>query len=78
MSKGLILGAVALLLSAGAATAQVPGYDYNGATVPLYVYGPPVYAPPPLYAVPAPPYGYYVSPYGYPDGSREWAIEKNW
>src|SRR6516162_3361097 len=45
MSKALVLGAAALTLSAGAASAQVPGYDYSGAVVPLYGYA-------------APPYGY--------------------
>src|SRR5262249_28718552 len=94
MSKALVLGVVALALSAGAASAQVPGYDYNGATVPLYGYAAPAYgygamaplynyaapayAAPPVYAVPAPLYGYYASPYGYPVGSREWVIEKGW
>ena len=63
MSKALVLGAAALALSAGAASAQVPGYDYNGATVPLYGYAAPVtdLAPPaygygyaaPAYAAPA-------------------------
>ena len=40
MSKALVLGAAALALSVGAASAQVgyPGYDYGGATVPLYGY----------------------------------------
>ena len=59
MSKALFLGAAALALSAAAASAQVPGYDYNGATVPLYGYAAPGYG----YAAPvadlAPPaYGY--------------------
>ena len=43
MSKALVLGAAALALSAGAASAQVPGYDYNGAVVPLYGYAAPGY-----------------------------------
>src|SRR5262249_16246878 len=34
----LVLGVATLALSAGAASAQVPGYDYYGATVPLYGY----------------------------------------
>ena len=42
MSKALVLGTAALALSAGAASAQVPGYDYYGATVPLYGYAAPV------------------------------------
>src|SRR5262249_16591258 len=65
MSKALGFGAAALALSAGVASAQVPGYNYNGATVPLYgyaapvivappIYAAPAYAPPPVYAVPAP------------------------
>ena len=66
MSKTLVLGATAFALSAGAASAQVPGYDYNGDTVPLYGYAAPVadlappaygYAPPaPLYNSAAPAY----------------------
>jgi hypothetical protein len=58
MSKALVLGVAALALSAGAASAQVPGYDYNGATVPLYGYAAPAYgygAPAPLYNYAAPP-----------------------
>jgi hypothetical protein len=34
--RALLLGIATLALSAGAASAQVPGYDYNGAVVPLY------------------------------------------
>jgi len=84
MRKALVLAAAALALSAGAASAQVPGYDYNGAVVPLYGYAAPGYGygtavpldAPPVYAVPAPLYGYYYpSP---PVGSREWVIEKGW
>ena len=61
MSKALVLGIVALAVSAGAASAQVPGYDYNGATVPLYGYAAPGYgygATAPLYNYAAPGYGY--------------------
>jgi hypothetical protein len=75
MSKALVLGAVALAFSAGAASAQVPGYNYNGATVPLYGYAAPGYgyAPPGYgyapsgygYAAPAPLYDYAPQPYGY-------------
>ncbi len=36
--RALLVGVATLALSAGAASAQVPGYDYNGATVPLYDY----------------------------------------
>ena len=60
MSKALVLGAAALALSAGAASAQVyPGYGYNGATVPLYDYAAPAYdyaATTPLYDYAAPAY----------------------
>ena len=57
MSKALVLGAAALALSAGTASAQVPGYDYNGATVPLYGYAAPVAD------LAAPGYGYgYAAP----------------
>ena len=59
MSKALVLGAAALALSAGAASAQVPGYDYNGATVPLYGYAAPVAD------LAAPDYGYDNGGYGY-------------
>ena len=59
MSKALVLGAAALTLSAGASSAQVPGYDYNGATVPLYGYAAPVAD------LAAPDYGYGNSGYGY-------------
>jgi hypothetical protein len=59
MSKALVLGAAALALSAGAASAQVPGYDYNGATVPLYGYAAPVAD------LAAPGYGYGNGGYGY-------------
>ena len=68
MSKALVLGTAALALSAGAASAQVPGYDYNGATVPLYGYAAPVadLAPPAYgYAPAAPLYNYAVPAYGY-------------
>jgi hypothetical protein len=59
MSKALVLGAAALTLSAGASSAQVPGYDYNGATVPLYGYAAPVAD------LAAPDYGYDNGGYGY-------------
>jgi hypothetical protein len=59
MCKALVLGAAALTLSAGASSAQVPGYDYNGATVPLYGYAAPVAD------LAAPDYGYDNSGYGY-------------
>src|SRR6516162_2769273 len=59
MSKALVLGAAALALSAGASSAQVPGYDYNGATVPLYGYAAPVAD------LAAPDYGYDNGGYGY-------------
>ena len=63
MSKALVLGAAALALSAGAASAQVPGYDYNGATVPLYGYvAPPAYG----YAATAPLYNYAAPAYAAP------------
>jgi hypothetical protein len=63
MSKALVLGAAALALSAGAASAQVgyPGYDYIGATVPLYNYAAPGYG----YAATAPLYNYAAPGYGY-------------
>ncbi len=63
MSKDLVLGAAALALSAGAASAQVgyPGYGYNGATVPLYDYAAPAYS----YAATAPLYDYAAPAYGY-------------
>jgi hypothetical protein len=61
MSKALVLGAAALALSAGAASAQVPGYDYSGAVVPLYGYAAPGYS----YAATAPLYDYAAPPYGY-------------
>jgi len=80
-----------LALSAGVASAQVPGYNYNGATVPLYGYAapvivappiyaaPPMYAAPPVYAVPAPLTGPgYDAPWDYAPGGREWVIEKGW
>ena len=57
-----------MALSAGAASAQVPGYDYYGATVPLYGYAAPVadLAPPAYgYAPTAPLYNYAVPAYGY-------------
>ena len=63
MSKALVLGAAALAVSAGAASAQVPGYDYNGATVPLYGYAaPPAYG----YAATAPLYNYAAPAYAAP------------
>ena len=63
MSKALVLGAAALALSAGAASAQVPGYDYNGVTVPLYGYAaPPAYG----YAATAPLYNYAAPAYAAP------------
>ena len=68
MSKALVLGAAALAVSAGTASAQVPGYDYYGATVPLYGYAAPVadLAPPAYgYAPTAPLYTYAVPAYGY-------------
>src|SRR5215813_5875298 len=70
MTRILILGVTALALSAGAASAQVPGYDYNGATVPLYGYAAPGYrygATVPLYGYAAPGYGYRATAplYGY-------------
>src|SRR5262249_23803150 len=61
MSKALVLGAAALALSAGATSAQVPGYDYSGAVVPLYGYAAPGYG----YAATAPLYDYAAPPYGY-------------
>ena len=69
MSKALVLGAAALALSVGAASAQVPGYDYNGATVPLYGYAAPVadLAPPAYgYAPTAPLYNYAAPAYAAP------------
>src|SRR5215467_5203198 len=62
MSKALVLGAVALAVSAGAASAQVPGYDYNGATVPLYGYAAPGYG----YGATAPLYNYAAPAYAAP------------
>ena len=41
--RALLLGIATLALSAGAASAQVPGYNYYGATVPLYGYATPGY-----------------------------------
>ena len=41
--RALLLGIATLALSAGAASAQVPGYNYYGATVPLYGYAAPGY-----------------------------------
>ena len=91
MGKALVLGAAALALSAGVASAQAPGYNYYGATVPLYGYAapvivappiyaaPPVYAAPRVYAVPAPLYGYgYAAPWDYAPGGREWVVERGW
>ena len=62
MSKALVLGAAALALSAGTASAQVPGYDYNGATVPLYGCAAPVAD----LAAPAYGYGYAAPAYAAP------------
>ena len=64
MSKALVLGAAALALSVGAASAQVgyPGYDYGGATVPLYGYPAPGYG----YAATAPLYNYAAPAYAAP------------
>ena len=64
MSKALVLGAAALALSVGAASAQVgyPGYDYGGATVPLYGYAAPGYG----YAATAPLYNYAAPAYAAP------------
>jgi hypothetical protein len=59
--RALLLGVATLALSAGAASAQVPGYDYNGATVPLYGYAAPGYG----YVATAPLYNYAVPAYGY-------------
>src|SRR5215469_3189655 len=65
----LVLGVAATLaLSAGAASAQVPGYDYNGAVVPLYGYAAPGYgyaAPGYGYAAAAPLYNYAAPAFGY-------------
>jgi hypothetical protein len=65
MSKALVLGAAALLLSAASASAQVyatPDYGYEPVAdlaVPADGYAapaaPPAYAAPPVYAAPAPP-----------------------
>ena len=64
MSKALVLGAAALALSVCAASAQVgyPGYDYGGATVPLYGYAAPGYG----YAATAPLYNYAAPAYAAP------------
>jgi hypothetical protein len=66
MSKALVLGVAALAISAGAASAQVPGYNYYGATVPLYGYAAPGYgyyaAPGYGYGAAAPLYNYYAAP----------------
>ena len=64
MSKALVLGAAALALSVGAASAQVgyPGYDYGGATAPLYDYAAPAYG----YAATAPLYNYAAPAYAAP------------
>src|SRR5438067_731203 len=61
MTRALILGATALALSAGAASAQAiyvtPGYGYAApayvAPAPVYVAPPAVYAAPPYYGPPA-------------------------
>ena len=76
MTRALILGAAALVLSAASASAQVgypepvadlaaPADGYAApAAPPVYtappVYAAPVYAPPPVYVVPAP---VYTAPY---------------
>ena len=59
--RALLLGIATLALSAGAASAQVPGYNYYGATVPLYGYAAPGYG----YAATAPLYNYAAPGYGY-------------
>ena len=85
MRKALVLAATALALSAGAASAQVPGYNYYGATVPLYGYAAPGYGygptvrlyTAPAYAAPLVGPGY-DAPWDYAPGGREWMIEKGW
>ena len=59
--RALLLGIATLALSAGAASAQVPGYNYYGATVPLYGYAAPGYG----YAATAPLYNYAAPGYDY-------------
>jgi hypothetical protein len=69
MRKTLVLGAVALALSAGAALAQAPNWDvYPGYGYAPYGYG---YAPTaPLYGYAAPAYGYAAPFYGYEPTKR--------
>jgi hypothetical protein len=63
MRKTLVLGAVALALSAGAASAQGANYVYPNAGYAPYGYG---YAPTaPFYDYAAPVYGYAAPVYGY-------------
>ena len=63
MSKTLILAAVAVTLSAGAASAQGANYMYPYSGYAPYGYG---YAPTaPLYDYVAPSYGYAAPVYGY-------------
>jgi hypothetical protein len=63
MHKTLVLGAVALALSAGAASAQGANYVYPNAGYAPYGYG---YAPTaPLYGYAAPAYGFAAPFYGY-------------
>jgi hypothetical protein len=59
--RAFLIGAASLALSAGAASAQVPGYNYYGATVPLYGYAAPGYG----YAATAPLYNYAAPGYGF-------------
>ena len=63
MSKALVFGLCAMALSAGTASAQEPGYDYNAAAVPLYGYAaPPAYG----YAATVPLYNYAAPAYAAP------------
>ena len=63
MSKALVFGLCATALSAGTSSAQEPGYDDNGAAVPLYGYAaPPAYG----YAATAPLYNYAAPAYAAP------------
>lgn len=69
MSKALILGAAALALSAGAASAQVYGSPYGYSYGPLYDYAAPVADLAPSaygYAAPAPLYNYAAPAYAAP------------
>jgi hypothetical protein len=61
MRKTLVLGAVALALSAGAASAQGGNYVYPNAGYAPYGYAPTA----PLYGYAAPAYGYAAAFYGY-------------